>query len=108
MPNNIADTVRQFVNVLELYSVSARRVAKISHNMLSARTVNRVVHRHKYTEPHTLSAATLRHMDCVIVVLSTAVAQNMITVSDQPKDTLIQRTQDVQLRSIWKQLYPHN
>ena len=108
MPNNIADTVQRFVDALELYSVSARRVAKISHNMLSARTVNRVVHRHKHAEPHTLSAATMRYLDCVIVVLSTAAAQNVITPSDKPKDTLVQRTQDVQMRIIWKQLYPHN
>lgn len=102
------DTVQSFVDAIELYKVSARRIAKISHNMLSARTINRVVHRHKNNEKHVLSAATIRYLDCVIVVLYTAKARNIITPSNNPKDSLIRRTQDVQLHALWKQLYPHN
>lgn len=107
-PDKHDNTVQSFVDALELYRVSANRIAKISHNMLSARTINRVVHRHKNNEKHRLSAATMRYLDCVIVVLCTAKARNIITPSDNPKDSLIRRTQDVQLRTLWQQLYPHN
>lgn len=97
--------VAAFVKAVTQHNLSARRVGSMTGNILSWRTVARVLHNHSQGKKQAHLPSTIAQLDRVTLVLCTARATGVLTqveASDEER-----RANDLQYRIVYTRLYPN-
>lgn len=99
--------VAAFADAVTQHKLSARRISRITNNLLSWRTAARVLHNHKHTKHAILCASTLAQLDRVTLVLSTARATGVVMPVPAESSGVERRANDLQYRMVYQRLYPN-
>lgn len=97
--------VASFVEAVTQHKLSARRVSRMTNNILSWRTVARVVHNHKHNKKAVLLVSTLAQLDRVTLALGTARVTGVITKGES--SDIERRANDLHYRIVYQKLYPN-
>lgn len=101
-----SSVIADFVAAITQHKLSARRVGRMTNNILSWRTVARVLHNHSQGKKQAHLPSTIAQLDRVTLVLCTTRATGVLT--DDESSDVARRANDLQYRMVYQSLYPNN